>query len=103
MTDGQQTETQQESFGVFLPLLLLGASFIILLIYQLVLIFGQRGALQAQIREQTDPVARAVQAQGGLQRLVGELVTLSATDPDAKAIVVKYKIAINNPAAAPAK
>lgn len=86
----------------FLPVLIGSLALVILLGYQLTIIFGQRSGLQKQITQQTEVVTRAVQTQNELQRVVMELLALAETDADAKAIITKYKIASSTPPQAPA-
>lgn len=98
----QDGQSGQSFMSPFIPVLLVSVAMIILLGYQLTIIFGQRSGLQKQIAQQTEVVTRAVQTQNELQRVVMELLALSETDADAKAIITKYKIASSTPPSAPA-
>jgi hypothetical protein len=101
MSTESSIENGREHYSGFWPLALLGIAFVLLLSYQLIDVFIQRDNLNQQFKQQIDLVTRSIQTQNALQRLAGELLTLADTDPDAKAITNKYKIARNAPPSAP--
>lgn len=103
MIQEEPFQENQPQVSAFWPLFIISVSLIILLSYQVTLVFGQRIGLQRQIQQQTETVTRANQTQSELQRVVMELIALADSgDADAKAIVAKYKISNSGPAT-PAK
>lgn len=83
----------------FLPIVLLALSVLFALIWQLTAIKNQRNELQNAITRLQEPAKQSQQVQGSLQKLVTELLELSKTDSQAKAIVDKYGIRQNDPTA----
>lgn len=96
----------------FIPLVLLSVSVISLFIWNLKNISQQQSALQAtklkwENATQTDipkleeQAKQSKQIQSNLEKLVLDLMETAKTDPDAKAIVAKYNIRQQAPAASP--
>lgn len=84
-----------QSRSSFWPQLLVAVSVMIFLGWQLSIAVQQRRALQQLAGQQAVLTSQAAQIEGQFQSMMTELVRLSATDPYAKAIVVKYRIAFN--------
>lgn len=98
------SESSQPAIGTdaFLPLVLVSLSLILIFIWQLSAISTQRTAFQSTIQRQEELVKQSHQVQGSLEKLVNDLLDLSATDSEAKAIVQKYGIARSGAAPTPA-
>jgi hypothetical protein len=92
---------EEKHYSGFWPLLILNLAFLTILIWQLVLISTEKSNLQAQLESRKTLVEQSKNAQSDLEKLVRDLLDLSQKDPQAKAIVEKYKIAVNEPTAAP--
>jgi len=97
----------------FLPIVLISLSLICFFLWQLKIISQNRDNLNTNkqkldefvaqnIPRLDDQVKKAEQIQSGLEKLVLDLLELAKTDNDAKAIVTKYNIQQNGPAASPA-
>ena len=86
----------------FLPLTLLSLSLALIFVWQLMSIHDQHTAFRNTIQRQDDLVNQSHKVQAGLEKLVNDLLDLSATDDEAKAIIQKYGISRNANAAAPA-
>jgi hypothetical protein len=83
-------------YNGFWPLLLIGASLMMVLGWELwVAVATQQNANQV-LNQQTKVAAEAKQVQGNVEKLVRGLVDLAKTDDHAKAIVDKFSIKINN-------
>ena len=95
-----------ESKGAFLPLLLLGVSFALVLIFQVSVLLPQRSMLQTVIQQNEKGVEQSKQVQAGLQKLVLDLIAAAPEDKDAQAIITKFGIQVSGtspiPAASPA-
>jgi hypothetical protein len=76
----------------FIPIVLLAASFILLLGWQISITNTQRGQLDSAITRQTPLATQSQKVQDGVSKLVSDLLTAAQTDPGAKAIVDKYQI-----------
>jgi len=101
-----ENSTNAESMSAFLPLTLLGISFLLLLLFQISLLVPQRAFLQKVIAANGQRVEQSKQVQTNLQKLVMDLVETAKTDSDAQALVTKYGIQVTgtsapNPLAAP--
>jgi peptidoglycan hydrolase CwlO-like protein len=101
-------ETSDSRSGSFLPTILLALALSFFFIYQLSSLYDLRTQLKAQKanadQQITAQVMQSAQIQSELEKIVRDLLDLSAKgDKDAKAIVDKYGIKVNAPAAAPAK
>lgn len=86
----------------FIPLLLIALSFIIILGWELY-VGSQARTNGLRLREQQSKlVDQSKQIQTGLEKIARDLINVSTNDEDAKALVAKYRININNPAPAAA-
>ena len=101
MNDVTDTKSA-ESNGSFLPLLLLGMGFALVLIFQVSVLLPQRGLLQKIIEQNKKGVEQSKQVQAGLQKLVMDLIAASPDDKDAQAIITKYGIQVSGTSPVPA-
>ena len=91
------TEVGELRFTVFWPVLLLGVSLLLLLVWEIwVGAANRRSALQLQ-DQQVRVVEQSKQAQQNLEKLVRGLVHLAKTDPEAQKLVTKFGIKVTNP------
>jgi hypothetical protein len=90
--------TPAQQLSAFLPLILLGVSILLLNLFQLSVMLPQRTQIQRNITQNEQGVAQSRQAQGNLQRLIEDLVSVSNNNKDAQAIIAKYNISIAPPA-----
>ena len=111
-TEYEYTPSQDKSF---IPLTLLSISVISFFVWQCKDISQKRESIvsnktkledfvQTNVPKLDEQVAKSKQAQDVLQKLVEDLLDISKTDPDAKAIINKYNIHQQTPSgsAAPA-
>jgi len=91
-----------ESKGAFLPLLLLGISFALVLIFQISVLLPQRDLLQKVIKQNEKGVEQSRQVQAGLQKLVMDLIAAAPDDKDAQAIITKFGIQVSGTSPVPA-
>ncbi|MDA0576793.1 MAG: hypothetical protein O3B24_01705 [Verrucomicrobia bacterium] len=87
------------TFSAFWPLCLLGASLFIFLGWQLTESIRQNQQLAIATKQQEALAGRAAQTESQLQSIMMDLLSLASTDDEAKAIVTKYGIRFNPPAA----
>jgi hypothetical protein len=78
--------------GVFLPIAILMIAVLLILGWELYLTKTQGAIWQKQITQREQLVNQARAVQSDLQKIAFDLMTLSLTDPDARAIVEKYQI-----------
>jgi len=83
----------------FWPLLLLASSVAILMLMQLIYMENQRRTLLQTYQARATALSQTQVLQQRLNSIMQELIQLSASNEDAKAIVRKYNIRINTPAA----
>lgn len=85
----------ENSRSSFVPVLLIGLSFVYLYAWQLKTISDDRASLMTAVQQQEEPVKQSMQTQGNLEKIAnGLLLFAQKGDPDAKAIVEKYKIQV---------
>jgi len=101
-SDFDYTPTHQ-SMSAFLPLMLLGVSLTLYLIFQISSIWNQQTALLTARITTEAPSLQARQKQAGLERLVMDVLQASATDSDARDLVTKYGIRMDQSVAAQKK
>lgn len=82
----------------FVPLTLLAVSFIIILSWELIVASHARSNARQLGEQQAKMVEQSKKVQTGLEKLARDLIEVSASDDDAKAIVKKYQINVTNPA-----
>jgi hypothetical protein len=90
-----QSETNVALRTPFWPLVLLALSMATFLGWQVMLSQRQHTALLQLAGQQTLLVGQAKQTESRLQAMMMDLLTLSKTDPNAKAIVNKFGIKYN--------
>ncbi len=81
----------------FWPVLLLGLSLLFILGWEIQINVYARQAAQQSLEQQARPVEQAEKVQSGLEKLVRGLVDLARTDDEAKKLVDKFGIKLNNP------
>jgi len=90
-------ETSPSSHDIFWPMMLVSASILLILMWEIrVNILDRRYALETHER-QTRQVEQSKKTQDGLEKLVRGLVELSKTDEEASKLVNKYQIKLKNP------
>ncbi len=85
--------------SAFLPLLLLGLSFALILIFQVSMLLPQRGLLQTVIEQNKKAVEQSQQLQADFVKLATEFN--EAAPGEAKAAFAKYGIQLSAPSASP--
>src|SRR2546430_7246068 len=88
-------------YNSFLPLVVLALSLIVILSWELIVASQLRRNGKELREQQTKMVEQSRNIQTGLEKLARDLIDVSKTDDDAKAIVAKYAIAVNNPSPTP--
>jgi hypothetical protein len=87
--------------NAFWPLAILTAAILILMIMQLWNLWSQRGALQQNFQARRAALVQTQELQQRVNGITQELLILSQSNADAKAIVQKYKIEMAQPAPPP--
>ena len=94
----QDPPSSTPTYHGFWPVMLIGLSIMLLFIWEVRLgILARQTALQLK-EQQVRLVDQAQQVQTRLEKLVRALVELSKTDEEAKKLVAKFGIKLNNPA-----
>ncbi len=88
----ENPEASSNSNPNFWPYTLLAVSFIIIMIWQIVLAANAHSMIQAQASNLNRVSTVAQQTKDSLEKIVVDLLELSKSDNDAKAIVDKYQI-----------
>jgi hypothetical protein len=88
-------ENGAASFSAFLPLCLLSLSLVIILGWQMTVSVQQYIATIRMADQQGVMADQAAQTERKLQAMMTDLLQLANTDPEAKAIVTKYRIKMN--------
>jgi hypothetical protein len=101
MNPSNDANANDASLTPFWPLLLMGCSLAIFLGWQVFQGQQQHANLLRLQGQQEQITKQAAQEESRLQSLMMDLLTLSRTDADAKAIVTKYNIKFNAPKTAP--
>lgn len=97
MSEGYDSQPRLSGFW---PLSILCLSLFLVLAWQTFMSLQARSNLRAQFEQRKQMVEQSTRAQANLETFVNDLLTLSETDKDAKAIVDKYQIRRNAPAPA---
>ena len=79
----------------FWPQLLVAMSVMLFLGWQLTAALQQRQSLRHLVDQQSVLVNQAAQVEGAFKAMMTDLVSLSSSDADARAIVAKYRISFN--------
>ncbi len=82
---------------IFWPVLLMGLSLVLVLSWEIWIGAETRRSAQQLQEQQVKVVDQAKQAQLSLEKLVRGLVDLARTDENAKKLVTKFGIKLNNP------
>ena len=93
------TGASARTYSAFWPLLLALVAFILILSWNVCVTVRQNSNLQNLKFQVWQATAQSAQAEQKLKAILSDLVALSAQDPEAAAIVKKYKITQNGPAA----
>ena len=100
--DRSGTTTISSGPTAFWPVVLVTVSLISILTWQVTVANEVKDHVTQLRDQQVKLVEQSKRMQAGLQKFARDLVDLSKSDPDAKAIVDKYGISINAPAGAAA-
>jgi hypothetical protein len=87
-----------EHFHGFWPVFLIGCSLLMILSWEIAVGVNARANAEQLRDQQLRVVDQATKVQSELEKLVRGLVDLSKTDDEAKKIVTKFGIKVNNPA-----
>jgi len=86
---GDNMPSQQ---GIFLPVAILMVAVLLFLGWELYLTKSQGAGLQKAVSQREAVVNRARSIKTELNKIVGDLLAISGTNPDAKFLVQKYQI-----------
>jgi hypothetical protein len=89
---GAQNPEGAPVWSSFWPLSLLALTLLFLLSWQCATNWKQKAALQVQRVQREELVRQSRAVQSSLQKLMEDLLDLSRTDLEAKALVDKYKV-----------
>ena len=96
----EATRPPQSRHHGFIPLVLIAISLIIIFSWELIIANQARNNGERLREQQAKIVDQSKQIQTGLEKIARDLIEVSRTDDDAKALVTKYGINISNPALA---
>jgi len=82
---------------LFMPFALLAGALLLILLWQMYISVSVTNGLLNAINQSKAPVQQAQQVKSKLESIVLDLMELSKTDANAKAIVDKYQIRKNTP------
>jgi uncharacterized protein YlxW (UPF0749 family) len=82
----------ERAYHNFWPVCVLAATLLIVFVWQTSNAWKQQGFLKQQKQQRQELVVQSQAAQTALQRLMEDLLDLAQTDPEAKALVDKYKV-----------
>ena len=91
------TEQNASTSDIFWPVLLIGLSLVLVLSWEIWIGADTRRSAQQLQEQQVKVVDQAKQVQLSLEKLVRGLVGLAKTDENAKKLVTKFGIKLNNP------
>lgn len=94
--DGRTTE-RQSGPNMFWPMFFMALALAVMLGWNLTIVIRQYVAGLRMLDRQMLASVQAVQVEERLKSLLTDLIELSKTDPDAKDIVVKYRVTSNVP------
>ncbi len=97
-----ETETHispsvHSSYHGFWPVLLIGLSILFIFAWEVRINMLTRESAQKLQQQQVTLVDQSTKVQAGLEKLVRGLVDLAKTDEEAKNLVTKFGIKLNNP------
>lgn len=99
MSVTRPTPSPQPALNAFWPLLLLGVSLGIILVWNVILGTREFYAARSMNDRLGEGLRQAAQTEENVKALFMDLLTLSATDPEAKALVEKYNVRYTPPTA----
>ena len=85
------------SYHGFWPVLLIGLSILFIFAWEVRINILTRQSTQQLQQQQVTLVDQAIKVQAGLEKLVHGLVELGKTDEEARKLVTKFGIKLNNP------
>ena len=91
------TAQNASTSDIFWPVLLIGLSLVLVLSWEIWIGADTRRSAQQLQEQQVKVVDQAKQVQLSLEKLVRGLVDLAKTDENAKKLVTKFGIKLNNP------
>ena len=91
-------ETPGSRYNGFIPLLLVCASVLVILTWELIVAGQMRSNARNLHDQQAKMVEQSTKVQGSVEKLARDLIELAKTDDDAKALVAKYAISVAAPA-----
>lgn len=94
------TPQHAPTYDVFWPVLLIGLSVLLIFAWEIQVNISTRRSARELQGQQVRLVDQAKQVQTRLEKLVRGLVDLSKTDDEAKKLVTKFGVKINDPAVA---
>ena len=92
-------EPIEKTNTAFAPLFILSVSFFVVLAWNFTQALQQYSAASRMETQQEVLVMQAAQSEAKVKAMMEDLITLAKTDEDAAAIVKKFQIKINGPAA----
>ncbi len=96
-TETQTSTTVHSSYHGFWPVLLIGLSILFIFAWEVRINMLTRESAQQLQQQQVTLVEQSTKVQAGLEKLVRGLVDLAKTDEEAKKLVTKFGIKLNNP------
>ncbi len=96
-TETQISPTVHSSYHGFWPVLLIGLSILFIFAWEVRINMLTRESVQQLQQQQVTLVEQSSKVQAGLEKLVRGLVDLAKTDEEAKKLVTKFGIKLNNP------
>ena len=91
------TQAQATHYHGFWPVLLIGLSVLLVFTWEIQVNMATRQTLRDSQEQQTRLVEQSTKVQAGLEKLVRGLVDLAKTDEEAKKLVAKFGVKLNNP------
>lgn len=96
-TETEYSSPATPSYHGFWPVLLIGLSVLLIFAWEVRINMLTRESGQQLQQQQVTLVDQSTKVQAGLEKLVRGLVELSKTDAEAKNLVTKFGIKLNNP------
>ncbi|MDQ3199276.1 MAG: hypothetical protein M3Q46_08855 [Verrucomicrobiota bacterium] len=91
------TTYQTSTYHGFWPVVLIGLSLLLIFAWEIRVNISTRQSARQMQEKQVRVVDQAQQVQSGLEKLVRGLVDLAKTDDEAKKLVTKFGIKVNDP------
>ena len=96
-TETQISQPVHSNYHGFWPVLLIGLSVLFIFAWEVRINMLTRESAQQLQQKQVTLVEQSTKVQAGLEKLVRGLVDLAKTDEEAKNLVTKFGIKLNNP------